>query len=107
MGEFSSRVEAQRKILKVVNSRDWSGEQLFSVTTAAIQRWASTNGLDTSTTVVKLLHSASAQIFVMANHSDDPIAGTYALSKQKVLVLARQVQEEISSWDSRGPGADL
>jgi hypothetical protein len=94
MGEFSSRVEAQRKILKVVNSRDWSGEQLFSVTTA-------------STTVVKLLHSASAQIFVMANHSDDPIAGTYALSKQKVLVLARQVQEEISSWDSRGPGADL
>jgi hypothetical protein len=100
MGEFSSRVEAQRQILKVVNSRDWSGEQLFAVTTAAIQRWASTNGLDTSTAVVKLLHSASAQIFVMANHSDDPIAGTYSLSKQRVVVLARQVQEELSSWDS-------
>jgi hypothetical protein len=100
MGEFSSRVEAQRQILKVVNSRDWSGEQLFAVTTAAIQRWASTNGLDTSTAVVKLLHSASAQIFVMANHSDDPIAGTYSLSKQRVVVLARQVQEELSNWNS-------
>jgi hypothetical protein len=52
MGEFSSRVEAQRQILKVVNSRDWSGEQLFAVTTAAIQRWALTNRLDTSTTVL-------------------------------------------------------
>ena len=100
MGELSSRVEAQRQILKVVNSRDWSGEQLFAMTTAAIQRWASTNGLDASTAVVKLLHSASAQIFVMANHSDDPIAGTYALSKQRVVVLARKVQEELSSWES-------
>jgi hypothetical protein len=102
MGEFSSRVEAQRQILKVVNSRDWSGEQLFAITTPAIQRWASTNGLDTSTAIVKLLHSASAQIFVMANHSDDPIAGSYALSKQKVLSIAQQVREELSSWDSRG-----
>jgi hypothetical protein len=100
MGEFSSRVEAQRQILKVVNNRDWLGEQLFAITTPAIQRWASTNGLDTSTAVVKLLHSASAQIFVMANHSDDPIAGSYTLSKQKVLSIARQVQEELSSWDS-------
>ena len=99
MGEFSSRVEAQRQILKVVNSRDWPREQLFAVTAAAIQRWASTNGLDTSAAVVKLLNSASAQIFVMANHSDDPIAGIYALSKQRVVVLARQVQEELSRWD--------
>jgi hypothetical protein len=100
MGEFSSRVEAQRQILKVVNSRDCLGAQPFAVTTAAIQRWASTNGLDTSTAVVKLLHSVSAQIFVMANHIDDPIAETYSLSKQRVVVLARQVQEELSSWDS-------
>jgi hypothetical protein len=104
MGEFSSRVEAQRQILKVVNSRDWLGEQLFAVTTTAIQRWASTNGFDTSTTIVKLLHSASAQIFVMANHSDDPIAGTYAMSKQRVVVLARQLQEELSSCDFLGSG---
>lgn len=107
MGEFSSRVETQRQILKVVNSRDWPSEQLFAVTTAAIQRWASINGLDTSTTIVKLLHSASVQIFVMANHSDDPIAGTAALSKQMVLVLARQVQEELSNWNSPGTGSGL
>jgi hypothetical protein len=101
MGEFSSRVEAQRRILKVVNRKNWSGDQLFAVTIPAIQLWASTIGLDTSTPVVKLLHSASAQIFVMANHSDDPIAGSYTLSKQKVLSIAQQVREELSSWDSR------
>ena len=39
-----------------------------------------------------LLHLACAQIFVMANHSDDPIAGPYSLSKQRVVVLARQIK---------------
>jgi hypothetical protein len=100
MGEFSSRVEAQRQILKVVNGRPWPREQLFALTTAAIQRWTSANGVDASTTFVKLLNSASAQIFVMANHSDDPIAGSYALSKQKVAAIAQQVGEELSTWDS-------
>ena len=44
MGEFGRRVEAQRQILKVVNSRDWSGEQLFAVTTSR----NSTMGIDRS-----------------------------------------------------------
>jgi len=94
----SSRVEAQRQILKAVNSREWSGEQLFALTTAAIQRWASANGVDTSTALVKLLNSASAQIFVMANHSDDPIAGSYVMSKQRVVAIALQVKEELAGW---------
>jgi hypothetical protein len=36
----------------------------------------------------------------MANHRDDPIAGSYGLSKQKVLAITQQVQDELSAWDS-------
>jgi hypothetical protein len=98
MGEFSSRIESQRQILKAVNSRPWAKEQLFALSTSAIQRWASVNNVDTSSRLAKLLSSASAQIFVMANHSEDQIAGAYSLSKKKVDTIALQVSEEVSNW---------
>lgn len=96
MGEFSSRIESQRQILKAVNSRPWPREQLFALTTSAIQRWASVNNVDSSSRLAKLLSSASAQIFVMANHSEDQVAGAYSLSKRRVDVIAAQVSDEIS-----------
>ena len=97
MNEFSSRVEAQRQILRAVNSKAWNKEQLFALTSSAIQRWASVNDVDVSARLVKLLTSASAQIFVMANHSDDPIAGTYSITRQRVAALEEQVRNELAS----------
>jgi len=97
MSEFSSRVEAQRQILKAVNSKAWKKEQLFALTGSAIQRWATANGVDGSAQLLKLLNLASAQIFVMSNHSDDPIAGTYLITKQRVATLEGQVRDELSS----------
>src|ERR1017187_2567465 len=98
MGEFSSRIESQRQILKVVNSRPWPREQLFALTTTAIQRWASVNNVDSSSLLARLLSSASAQIFVMANHSEDQIASAYALSKERVDAIAVQVCKEVANW---------
>jgi hypothetical protein len=98
MGEFSSRIESQRRILKAVNSRPWAKEQLFALTATAIQRWVSVNNVDSSSRLVELLSSASGQIFVMANHSEDQVADAYTLSKEEVGVIAAQVAEEISRW---------
>ena len=97
MGEFSSRIESQRQILKAVNSRPWAREQLFALSRSAIQRWASVNNIDTSSHLARLLSSASAQIFVMANHSEDQIAGAYALSKERVNAIAVRVAEEVAN----------
>jgi hypothetical protein len=47
--------------------------------------------------LAKLLSSASAQIFVMANHSEDQIAGAYALSKERVNAIAVRVAEEVAN----------
>lgn len=99
MGEFSNRIESQRQILKAVNSRTWAKEQLFSLNTSAIQRWTSVNNVDSSSRLAKLLYSASAQIFVMANHSEDQIAQAYLLSKDRVDAIALKVCAEISKLE--------
>ncbi len=98
MGEFSSRIESQRQILKAVNSKPWPKEELFALNTSAIQRWTSANNVDGSSNLAKLLYSASAQIFVMANHSEDQIASSYVMSKDKVNAIALQVSDEMSKW---------
>jgi hypothetical protein len=72
---------------------------LFALTISALERWASVNNVDTSSRLAKLLSSASAQIFVMANHSEDQITGAYALSRDTVNAIAAQVSQEISNWE--------
>jgi hypothetical protein len=95
MSEFSSRVDAQRQILKIVNESTCKTEQLFALSGKAIQRWSAANEISSSTKLIRLLHAASAQIFVMANHSDDPIAGTYLLTKERVTAIGDQIREEL------------
>ena len=95
MSEFTGRVEAQRTILKAVNRRPWRGEQLFALNAKAITRWAAANRIDASTRLVKLLKTASAQIFIMANHSDDPVAGTYSLTRHQLDAIEIQLKAEL------------
>lgn len=95
MSELSNRVEAQRQILKTVNSIPWQTEHLFALSAPAIQRWALANDISREARLVKLLKSASAEIFVMANHSDDPIAGIYTLTRQRVDCLNKLIRAEL------------
>ena len=97
MEEFSSRVEAQRQLVQAVNTREWKHEQLFALTEKAIQRWSTVNQIDGATRLVKLLRAASLQVFVMANHSDDPIAGAYRLSRKRVKTIEVELRTELES----------
>ena len=97
MSEFLNRVEAQRQILRIVNERPWKREQLFALNSKAIQRWTSANQIDTSEPVVHLLSVASAEIFIMANHSDDPIAGEYQMTQGRVTAIASELKATLSS----------
>ena len=97
MEEFSSRVEAQRQLVQAVNTHEWKREQLFALTEKAIQRWSTVNQIDSTTRLVKLLRAASLQVFVMANHSDDPIAGAYLLSRERVKTIEKELQAELAN----------
>lgn len=103
MTEFSSRVEAQRKILKTVNNGPWK-EQLFALNSNAISRWALENGVEGSARIVNLLKSASDEIFAMANHSDDPIAGSYRITKERVSALEAQIRSELGGQPCQDVG---
>jgi hypothetical protein len=91
MNEFSSRIDAQRSLLKIVNEKVRKNEELFSLTTKAIERWSSANSIGASSQIVQLLNAASSRIFTMANWSDDPIAGEYILSEQEVSAIGEEI----------------
>jgi hypothetical protein len=92
MSEFNSRVDAQRRLLKIVNERSWGSEQLFSLSEKAISRWSAANRLDASSKFVRLLREASERIFAMANHSDDPICGVYRLSEKELTTIGENLK---------------
>ncbi len=106
MEEFSSRVEAQRQLVQAVNTHPWEQEQLFALTAKAIQRWSTVNHIDPAGRLVQLLHVASLQVFIMANHSDDPIAGAYLLSRKRVQTIEDELRAELKNISPVGV-ADL
>src|SRR5437870_5432813 len=57
--EFNNRIDAQRRILEIVNQRDSLKEELFGLSSKAIERWASANRIDPQSQIVKLLRAAS------------------------------------------------
>lgn len=95
MSEFLSRVDAQRQLLKVVNEKSWGKEELFALTNKAITRWSSLNNIDSSSQLVQLLNAATSRLFVMANHSDDPIAGEYQLTYQEVVAIEAELRKAL------------
>ena len=97
MSEFSSRVEAQRRLLKIVNDYSWSGEPLIALNEGAIDRWAITNKLDSSSRFLSLLRDASSRIFVMANNSDDPICGAYRISSIELLEIGNKLSVALAN----------
>jgi hypothetical protein len=92
MSEFSSRMETQRQILRLVNERIGSNEKLFALNSKAIQRWRAANNIEASAHIVQLLVAASNRLFVMSNHSDDPIAGTHQLMRESVKAIQDQIR---------------
>jgi hypothetical protein len=97
MTEFTNRVEAQRRLLKIVNAKKKQKEELFSLTDSAIHRWSSVNGVDPSSRVVALLKGASDRVFVMANHSDAPIAEEYLLTVEELYHIGDELKEAVES----------
>jgi hypothetical protein len=77
MFEFVSRTEVQRVILRLVNSAIVEREPLFGLSQHALDRWTSKNQIDQASSVVSLLRRAAAQLSMLANRSQDTIAGDY------------------------------
>lgn len=92
MNEFNSRMEAQRRILDIVNAGTWQ-EELFGLSAKGLERWASSNNVDANSELVRLLRSASSKLFFLANKSQEQITDDYRAVSLEIASLSRKIEK--------------
>lgn len=95
MDEFVSRMETQRRVLDMVNSRLDLNEKLFGLSSSAIDRWAVNNRLGPSSRVVKLLKNISSELFFMATRSQEPVSSEYEMRREKVIEAVTALEDAL------------
>ena len=103
--EFNSRVAAQRAILQVLNSSPWATEDLFGLSSKAIERWILVNGIDPTSKLVNLTKYAAAKLFFLANKSQEQISDEYKAVASEVSAVCEAIAIEISFI--KAPGGSL
>lgn len=100
MSEFNNRIDAQRRILRLVNgARDWQ-EELFGLSSGAIDRWARVNRFDEHSALLVLLQQAATRLFFLSNKSQEQITDEYQSVSDEVARLTEQIRVAVSSLSS-------
>jgi len=91
--EFNNRIAAQRSILKVVNGHRNDKEELIGLSSKAIDRWVSTNTLDSNSNIVQLVRELSGKLFFLANKSQEQISPEYKATALEIKNLCLQLEK--------------
>ncbi|BEP35313.1 hypothetical protein GmRootV59_22840 [Variovorax sp. V59] len=94
MTEFNNRIAAQREILLAVNSAHWR-EELYGMSSGALDRWVRANSLDRSSRLVNLLLEAAGKLFFLANKSQEQVTAEYRLRSSEVSGLTEEIRLEL------------
>jgi hypothetical protein len=103
MNEFNNRIDAQRQILGVVNSVRWRGEALLGLSGKALDRWLSRNALDSGGPLPSLLRTAAAELFFLANRSQEQITQEYQERSRSLHILISQIAVEVAAFGEAEP----
>jgi hypothetical protein len=95
--EFNNRVAAQRAILCVVNGKWWSSEQLFGLSSKAIDRWVSVNHIEPSSRLVKLVREVSTKLFFLAYKSQEQISDEYTAVRAEIAMACGAIKIEVEA----------
>ncbi len=95
MSEFNNRIAAQRDILVCINQKNWS-EELFGLSSGAIERWMKVNNIKPDSVLIKLVKESAEKLFFLSNKSQEQITDDYKMLSSKVSVLAKKIQQEMS-----------
>lgn len=93
--EFNNRVAAQRAILAVVNSKPWDAEELYGLSSKAIDRWVAVNRLEPKSRIVELVRDASGKLFFLANKSQEQVSDIYKAVRAEIAGLCDAIKAEI------------
>jgi len=95
--EFNDRIAAQRAILRIINRRRWECEELFGLSSKAIDRWVAVNGIKPSSPIVTLVREVSAKLFFLANRSQEQISDDYQAVSGEITALRGAIQAEVET----------
>ena len=95
MSEFNNRIAAQRDILLAVNSRKQS-EELFGLSSGAIERWTAVNSLRPDSPLVNLIRQAAGKLFFLANKSQEQITLEYRVLSTEVSILLAKIAQVVT-----------
>ena len=95
MNEFNNRIAAQRQVLQLVNRKQWEKEELFGLSSKAIDRWISVNRIDSESRLVQLVRTAAAKLFFLANKSQEQISEEYKMTSGEIAAISRMIELEI------------
>ncbi|SRR6266404_2511218 len=96
MHEFNNRISAQRQILQIVNRKKWKKEDLFGLSSKAIERWLSVNQIDADSHLAQLIRNAAAKLFFLANKSQEQISEEYKLMSEELSALSKAIENIIA-----------
>ena len=96
MSEFNNRIDAQRRILRIVNEAPQIHEELFGLSSGALERWARVNGLDNQSELLLLLRQAAAKLFFLSNKSQEQITDEYLSLSDDVARLTEQIRVAVA-----------
>lgn len=91
MSEFNNRIAAQRDILCSVNAVVWR-EELFGLSSGAIDRWASANRIDEGSLLLSLIRRAAERLFFLSNKSQEQVTEEYRLLCSEVSDLTAKIK---------------
>ena len=94
MSEFNNRIAAQREILIVINSGRWQ-EELFGLSSGAIDRWMTANRLESGSALVELIRQAADKLFFLSNKSQEQITEDYKHLSGEVSALTARIKQAI------------
>lgn len=94
MSEFNNRIAAQRRILLLVNRGRWQ-EELFGLSSGAIDRWINANRLDSSSVLVELIRQVADKLFFLSNKSQEQVTEEYNLLSSEVSALTDQIKRTV------------
>lgn len=93
MAEFNTRINAQRNILRVVNSKK-RAEDLFGLSRKTIDRWILANQLDGASNLVCLVRNAADKLFFLANMSQEQVSDEYTLLTNEIIKIHDDIIRE-------------
>ena len=90
--EFVNRMDAQRQVLRYINTLTGIEEELFGLTRLSIERWKAANSFGNSDSIGNLLLELSNKLSFLASESQQQITKEYSAISEEFFMIFDQLK---------------